>query len=225
MSRTAFTQCGFVLGGDLSQADIDQLKGWYWPFPAILTPAPIVGLYPITVTPRLLHTIYWRIQRYQVTGSVTLTGGGYPGTPNPIDFIIDQPLAMHEKFLEVYGALAPRYAAIGSQSTAFAECLATLLPQNSVADLAHAIFDFAMQLQVTAFCSNIRPSLFRSTAFDASFLGIPIPMYESDGASDPVVTGSLTITPLRWWEYDNGTGPIYDANTGVELITPVPRGL
>lgn len=226
MSRTAFTQCGFILGGDLSQANIDQLKGWYWPFRANLSPSLVVGAYPINISPRLLHTIYWRIRSYQVTGSVTLTGAGFPGTPTAISFVIDQPASMHEKFLERYDFIhAPQYAATGFQSVPNANCFCGLFPYDSPPDFVHALFGFAMQLDVTAFCSTLRPTLFRSTSFTASFLGINLPMFERDGASDPVVTGSLTITPQFWWPYNNGTGPIYDVLTGTQLIVPVPRGL
>jgi hypothetical protein len=52
-----------------------------------------------------------------------------------------------------------------------------------------------------------------------SILGHNVQMY---GGGPGGTTGSVSVSVDEWWEYDDGTGPIWDHTDGHELITPVP---
>ncbi len=202
------------------------MRGWYWPFDPTYSGGSGSGTgRPVEISALDCFMLYWRIKSLQASGSVTLTGAGFTGLPVPIDFVISQPPSMNETYLEVFGPLAPRYNMTGEQTAPDGNCFATFAPFDSIPEFLLAQFALSMQLDVTAFCSALKPALFRHTAFTASFMGYSVEMWEQDALSSPVVTGSIDITPLEWWPYDNGTGPIYDFATGTELITPVPLGL
>lgn len=64
----------------------------------------------------------------------------------------------------------------------------------------------------------------------ATIFGNSVPMY-FDAAGGSTCTASLSVSVNSYWPYDNGLtalptdGPIYDASTGAQLITPTPLGL
>lgn len=61
-----------------------------------------------------------------------------------------------------------------------------------------------------------------------SILGASVPMYIQSTADRLGGTSvDLTLTPASYWEYRDSTGanPIFDSNTGAQLITPMPANL
>lgn len=62
----------------------------------------------------------------------------------------------------------------------------------------------------------------QTTAFFSVF-GKRVPVYAAT-ADDAAWTGSgeITVADGGYWPYDNGTGPIYDVNTGATILNPFP---
>lgn len=59
------------------------------------------------------------------------------------------------------------------------------------------------------------------SGFDATFLGVSIPMYEN-----VPTTGSIVVDAIEWLEYrdENDNSPVWGRYTGSKLVSQVPMG-
>lgn len=63
-----------------------------------------------------------------------------------------------------------------------------------------------------------------SASVACTVLGNAVQLY-FDTTQNSSATGTLTVDVDTYWEYDNGSGAVFDASSGAQLISPAPQGL
>ncbi len=218
MSRLAFAQCGWTptLASDAIDHRCFFPPAFTWPSVYVVTNGP--GTY--TADFDETFSFYWKRKLTRWDWNI-----GTPGTtttPNGTDVNFHR--ITDEKFL-VCGVRADT----SFNSGAFNPLSCTI-----------SLSDYDADTQLFAFTPST--GALNVFQFDPAFgplattvvtiFGNVIPVYYDGVFSDPggFVTASIP-TSGAYWEYDNDKtatpedGPIWDTNTGAQLITPIPRGL
>ncbi|HEX8309938.1 MAG TPA: hypothetical protein VF614_01395 [Chthoniobacteraceae bacterium] len=231
MSRSAFCECGHIENGQ--PPSLDPLNGWFWPrLPQTNEPPPsIVGF-----TPAEFFSLWWNIRKLRIAGEQSRvrqdpedeeTDGEIYGTTN-FDFTADLPGSEIDLV-----ATAPEFdgfvsLAVGDSVTQFVVTLQLNLHDFWRFEADELIYpSIAISVGQASAAHSVQVLGDRPSAFTVTILGHSVPMWETDGETTDLITGSLTITAGEFWEYrdDDELNPIYDATTGEQLIFPLPTGL
>lgn len=211
MSRIAFAQTGFLTSG---QASLNHpMNGWFWPDPPQAVGTPILH-----ITPQEAFDLFWRIKKLRVFGEYNSDPPFGPDTPfnftTSIGFATSGVAYSSEQQL-----LVPRFVTgpgtgwdDAASGASFELTISNLWPR-----LADSMVGIILDMRAGGAGTTDPFSFGVPSALVATFLGYSVPTWFISGGT----TGTVTAEIAEYWTYDG----IYDATTGAQLITPLPRGL
>lgn len=235
MSRIGLCITGFQDASDPTQAPptLSPLNCWLWlvkvPLPTLPDPN-----YPLIFTTDDAVNLSWRAKELTLTYDLTQTDPVSGDSTNFTGSIVMEMMNTTGDTISdeqnIVGNLGQTIFT-GTDANGVFEILPGFTGLDSVSN------DLYIELQMNllglslsgfggstptsvAFTSGTIPSMGGSIVYD------PVP---SDA---PTWTGTIGLEITAWWPYDNGlspppstNGPIWDATSGAQLITPVPQGL
>lgn len=239
MSRIAFCICGFQGPGTSGTPSLSPINGWFWLTDPFFSPN-ISGL-PY-VSWQDCFALAWNIKEITITWDLTAITPGSAGpvttTPNGSQVIpifnggVNVPVANEQGLITGFnnayiafqffggGDIQEFFIPVGPAIDGTAPDITSGLSwlQLTIVFLTSPPGTTGSQLTAGSAAPTAAVTVTSSTI--PSFAGMQF--NEGQGST---WTGTISIEATAYWPYDNGTGPIFDATTGAQLIFPVPEGL
>lgn len=248
MSRIGFCICGFITGTPL---ETPPVNGWWMLEIPLLNPGfSGNSSNPIGFTVEDYRRLFWNIQELTLTYNLTITPamGGPPPT-NPMGTLVAEmsdgggTVVPDELGLVKTTGTAqfPASDANASLLFSFGVNFTQFAPGSTLPCWPNG-FDISFEylnsfgLPARGTINNFLgyfacPVTISSTSLPWVNAFVFQQQTDPSDPTEPTITGSMTLEATAYWEYDNslspppGTnGPIFDATTGVQLITPAPLG-